>query len=396
MSVMPLATSRSPDVLVVGAGVVGASVAWHLAARGARVTVVDAADAPGAGSTGRAVGGWRAQFATAVNVRLSLLARERLGRFADETGGDAGFRPVGYLFLAHDARALAVFRAARAVQHACGLGEAVELTPEEAARVNPRVELDGAVGAAWCPTDGTTRPLQILQGYLDDAARRGARVHWRCRVTAMERAADGRVLRVHGSAGSWTPDVVVNAAGPWAAALAAMAGVQLPVRPTRRQIGVAAPAPGLDDDFPMTIWTSDTFHLRVRDGRALLNWPVDTPGAGDDPLDLSVHQPWVDAIWQKAIGRVPALRRSAPDQAAHWAGLYEMSPDKTLIFGFDPACPNLLLANGSSGHGVMHSPAVGQLAAELLLDGATTSMDVAPLRPTRFAEGDALPVSDLL
>ena len=386
----------APDVLVVGAGVIGASVAWHLAARGARVQVVDAGDAPGAGSTGRATGGFRAQFSTAVNVRLSLLAREKLRRFGEDTGGDPGMRPVGYLFLAHDAAARDAFRAARAVQHACGLTEAVELTPDEAARLNPHVELDGAVAAAWCPSDATIRPLQILAGYLDDAVRRGARARWRTRVTALERGVDGRIARVRTSAGDLTPDVVVNAAGAWAAPLAAMAGVALPVRPVRRQIAVASPTPGLDDGFPMTIWTSDAFHLRVRDGRPLLNWPVDTPSPSGDPTDLGLHRPWLADVWRKATARVPALRASGLDDAAHWAGLYEMSPDKTVLFGFDPACANLLLVNGSSGHGVMHAPALGQLAAELLLDGAATSLDVTPLRPTRFREDDAQPVSDLL
>ena len=391
--------ASSHSVVVVGAGVVGASVAWHLAVRGLRdVLLLDAGAEPGAGSTARATGGFRAQFATAPNVQLSLLAREKLRRFSDDTGGDAGFRAVGYLFLAHDGAALEAFRAARAVQHACGLTDAAELTPEEALARNPHVELHGAVGAAWCPSDGTIRPLQILRGYLDDAVRRGARVRWNARVVAMERDAYGRISAVRADDGSaWSADVVVNAAGPWARTVAAMAGVSLPVQPVRRQIAVSCPAPPLDDDFPMTIWTSDAFHLRVRDGRPLLNWPVDTPGAGGNPADLTLHRPWLDEVWRRATERVPALRRSRLDDAAHWAGLYEMSPDKTLILGFDPTAPNLLLANGSSGHGVMHAPAIGQLAAELILDGdARTTVDTHPFRPTRFAEGQPHPVSDLL
>ena len=388
----------SPSVVVVGAGVVGASVAWHLTARGARdVLLLDAGAAPGAGSTARATGGFRHQFATAPNVRLSVLAREKLRRFADDTGGDAGFRAVGYLFLAHDARALAAFGEARAVQHACGVADAAALTPEQAAALNPHVELDGAAGAAWCPSDGTIRPMQILRGYLDDALRRGARVRWNAPVAAVDRAPDGRITRLHAGGESWAPDVVVNAAGPWAASLARLAGVDLPVRPVRRQIAVTAPVPApLDDGFPMTIWTRDAFHLRVRDGRALLNWPVDTPGAGGDPADLTLHRPWLDAVRAFADARVPALRGVPLDDSAHWVGLYEMSPDKTLILGADPACPNLVLANGSSGHGVMHAPAVGQLAAELALDGRATALDAHPFRPTRFAEGEAFPVSDLL
>ncbi|MGZ8411511.1 MAG: NAD(P)/FAD-dependent oxidoreductase [Gemmatirosa sp.] len=392
-----LHSSRAPSVLIVGAGVIGASVAWHLAARGVRdVLLLDAGDAPGAGSTARATGGFRVQFATAPNVRLSLLAREKLRRFADDTGGDAGFRPVGYLFLAHDEAALASFREARAVQHACGATEPVELTPEQAVAVNPHVLLDGAVGAAWGPADGTIRPMQILRGYLDDALRRGARVRWNARVTAIDRAPDGRIVAVRADGERWTPDVVVNAAGAWARALARLAGVDLPLRPVRRQIAVTHPVPALDDGFPMTIWTRDAFHLRVRDGRALLNWPVDTPGATGDPFDLALHRPWLDVVRDFATARVPALRDVRLDDAAHWTGLYEMSPDKTLILGVDDACPNLVLANGSSGHGVMHAPAIGQLVAELILDGRTGALDARPFRPSRFAEGDALPVSDLL
>ena len=391
--------ARSPSVLVVGAGVVGASVAWHLAARGAAdVLLVDAAPGPGAGSTGRAVGGFRGQFATAPNVRLSVLAREKLLRFADEVGADPGYREVGYLFLAHDRAALDALRAARRVQHACGLTQAVELTPDEAAAINPHVLLAGAVGASWCPTDGTTRPLQILRGYLDDAERRGVRVAWDTRVTGVERDASGRIVRVRTSRDDVTPGVVVNAAGPWAGQLAALAGVDLPVRPVRRQIAVAEPAPDmpLDDAFPMTIWTSDVFHLRVRDGRALLNWPVDTPSPSGSAEDLTVHRPWVDEVWEKARGRVPALRAGRLDDDAHYVGLYEMSPDKSLILGVAPGCPNMILANGSSGHGVMHAPATGQLVAELVLDGRATAMDVHALRPERFAEGDALPLSGIL
>ena len=387
----------SPSVLVVGAGVIGASVAWHLAARGVRdVVVVDPGDGPGSGSTARATGGFRAQFATACNVRLSMLARERLHRFADDTGGDAGFLPVGYLFLAHDAAAMAAFRDAHAVQRACGMCDAEELTPAGAAAINPHVELDGAVGASWSPTDGTIRPMQILRGYLDDAVRRGVTVRWNARVDRIERARDGRVTRVHAGAESWSPDVVVNAAGPWARGVAALAGVDLPVQPVRRQIAVAHAAPPLDDAFPMTIWTSDAFHLRVRDGRPLLNWPVDTPAPSGDALDTAVHRPWLADVWRRATARVPALRTSALDDSAHWCGLYEMSPDKTLILGADDACPNLLLANGSSGHGVMHAPAVGLLAAEMIVDGRATALDATPYRPQRFAAGEAQPVSDLL
>ncbi|MCU0650026.1 MAG: FAD-binding oxidoreductase [Gemmatimonadaceae bacterium] len=386
--------TRRASTLVIGGGIIGASVAWHLAKRGLRdVVILDAASGPGAGSTGRATGGFRAQFSTSVNVRLSLLARAKLARFADEVGADPRARSVGYLFLAHDVAAMAAFRAARAVQHAEGLLEARELTVDEAAGVNPHVSLDGVVGAAWCPTDGTLRPLEILRGYLTDAIRLGVRVTWGERVRAFDRGADGRIISVHTDHETWAVDHVVNATGPWAARVAALAGFTLPVHAARRQIAVTAPLRTLTDDFPMTIWTRDAFHLRVRDGRALLNWPIDSDSDGDE---LSVDPSWVDSVWAKARARVPELASSRLDEGAHWAGFYEMSPDKTVILGATPGSPNLVLANGSSGHGVMHSPILGELVAEQILDGRIRTIDARPLRPERFAERDLNPVSDLL
>ena len=161
-------------VAVIGGGVMGASVAHHLAARGQRdVIVLDRADGPGAGSTGRATGGYRAQYATSMNVRLSLLARAKLLGFEDETGVDPGYLPAGYLWLAGSEAELETLRAAREVQHAEGLHEAVGVTPDDIARLNPAIRLEGIVGGAFCPSDGFLRPLETARG-LSRRGRRGA------------------------------------------------------------------------------------------------------------------------------------------------------------------------------------------------------------------------------
>lgn len=387
--------TRSVSTLVIGGGVIGASVAWHLQQRGVRdVLVVDASPEPGCGSTGKATGGYRGQFANTINVELSLLSRAKLLRFMDDVGVDPEYRPVGYLFLADDEATLESFRAARAIQHAAGLTEACELTVDEAQRINPHVVMDGVRGAAWCPSDATIRPMQILRGYLDAAERGGVQVQWQSPVQGMARDTSGRITHVTVAGERIAVGQVVNAAGAWSAPIAAMAGVDLPVRPARRQIACTEPLTTLDDSFPMTIWTRDAFHLRIRDRRALLNWPIDT--LRDDPYALDVEQALVDRVMTIARERVPAMRTTALDPSAHWVGLYEMSPDKTVIFGRAPGCENLLLVNGSSGHGVMHSPILGQLAAELLCDGRTTTLDVHPLRLERFADDDAQPLSGLL
>jgi sarcosine oxidase, subunit beta len=382
-------------VAVIGCGVIGASVAYHLAARGWRdVVILDRGAGPGEGSTGRATGGYRAQYATPINVRLSLLAREKLCRFEAETGVDPGYSQAGYLWLGADERELAVLRAGQRIQRAEGLSEAVELGPDDVARLNPALAADGIAGGVFCPTDGFIRPLRMLEGYLAAGARLGVRSEWGTAATGFSRRADGAISEVLTTRGPIGVAAAVNAAGPWAAAVAEWAGVALPVTPLRRQAAATVPCDLLPETMPMTIFAGDGFHLRVRDGRVLLLWP--TPGVEGRPFDASVDPAWIRQVTSMAHRRVPVLRRAEIDPAACWAGLYEMSPDKHAILGPAPGCPNLFLVNGSSGHGVMHSPALGQLLAEIMSDGRATSLDVHPLRPTRFAEGDPNPVSGLL
>jgi sarcosine oxidase subunit beta len=386
--------SRAAGVVVVGGGVIGASVAYHLAARGARdVVVLDAVAAPGAGSTGRATGGFRVQFATAIDVRLSLLAREKLRRFADETGGDCGFVPAGYLWLAGDDIELGALRAALAVQRANGVDDAADVDGDAIARLNPALRRDGIAGGTYCAGDGFIRPLGILDGYRRAAERLGVRFAWDARVVGFERARDGRVTAVRTVRDAFAAGTVVNAAGAWAAGVARLAGVDLPVVPLRRQVAVTAPTTALPAAMPMTIFVGDGFHLRVRDGRVLLLLP--SPGA-DDPFGTGVEPAWVDTVARVARERVPCLAGVPVDRAACWAGLYEMSPDGHAIVGFAPGVPNLCLVNGASGHGVMHAPALGALAAELVLDGAATSLDVTALRPDRFASAGSHGARELL
>ena len=383
------------SVAVIGGGVIGASVAYHLAARGWRdVVILDRGLGPGEGSTGRATGGYRAQYATPINVRLSLLAREKLCRFEAETGVDPGYSPAGYLWLAADELELAALREGQRIQQAEGLSEAAEVGPDDVARLNPALAMDGIAGGAFCPTDGFIRPLRMLEGYLAAGARLGVRAEWGTEATGFSRWPDGTISAVLTSRGPIGVGTAVNAAGPWAAAVAEWAGVALPVTPLRRQAAATVPCDLLPETMPMTIFAGDGFHLRVRDGRVLLLWP--TPGVEGRPFDASVDPAWVRQVTSLAHRRVPVLRRAEVDPAGCWAGLYEMSPDKHAILGPAPGCPNLFLVNGSSGHGVMHSPALGQLLAEIMSDGTATSLDVHPLRPTRFAEGDPNPMSGLL
>ena len=383
------------SVAVIGGGVIGASVAYHLARRGWRdVVVLDRGPTPGGGSTGRATGGFRAQYATAVNVRLSLLAREKLRCFEAETGVDPGYAECGYLWLAGSAAELAELERAQRIQHAEGLTEAVLLGLDDIASVNPAVQASGVVGAAYCPSDGFIKPLAILEGYLRAASRLGVEIRWGVEAVGLRRRPNGSIAAVETNQGALEAEAVVDAAGAWAATVAAWAGVQLPVVPLRRQAAATTPCDLLPASMPMTIWAGDGFHIRVRDGRVLLLQP--TPGVPDAPFDTRVDRDWVDMVERAAHARVPVLRRATIDRAACWAGLYEISPDKHAILGAAPECPNLFFANGSSGHGVMHAPGLGQLLAEIISDGKASSMDATPLRYGRFAEGALVPSSGVL
>ena len=378
---------RSAEVVVIGAGVIGVSVAYHLAKEGCgSVLVLERHREPGGGSTGRATGGFRAQFGSETNVRLSLLSREKLLRFEEEHGVDPGYRPCGYLFLAGDEAQLEALRCARDVQRAAGLVQTREVTPSEAVEINPAIRAEGIAGGVFCPTDGFIRPMQILRGYVEGARRLGVR--FECSVEQRGLRMDGsdRIVAVRTSGGEVAAGSVVNAAGAWAASVARGTGLELPVEPLRRQAAVTHPFDVLPEDMPMTIYAEDGFHFRVRDGRVLLLWP-DEPDVAD-PFDQSVEEAWLESVVEMARSRVPCLRHASIDREKCWAGLYEMSPDGHSLLGRAPRVENLYLANGSSGHGVMHAPALGQLLSEIIADGTTRTLDAHALRPSRFVENE--------
>jgi sarcosine oxidase subunit beta len=383
------------STVIVGGGVIGASVAWHLAARGVKdALVLDRAAGVGFGSTAAATGGYRAQFATAINVRLSLLSREKLLRFRDEIGADPGYVPAGYLWIAEDDSALAALSAARQVQHREGLREAVEVGPDEIGRLQPAIALEGIVGGAYCPTDGYIRPRSIQEGYLRAAERLGMRFSWGDAVTGFDRDPAGRIVAVRTTRDRVSCTSVVNAAGAWARELAALSGVDLPVVPLRRQMASTIPTRAIASDAPMTLYGRDGFHFRERDGRVILSWP--TPGNPEDPFDTRVQPEWLSGVASLKDARVPALRGVRLDPAASWAGLYEMSPDRHAILGPAATAPNFYFINGSSGHGVMHAPALGHLLAEIMVDGRASTLDAAPLAAERFTTGRSFAASEVL
>lgn len=381
-------------VAIVGGGVIGASIAWHLAQLGVKdVVILDRASGPGAGSTGRATGGYRAQFATQINIRLSLMAREKLLRFNEETGVDPCYQQVGYLWLAFDERQLEVVRRGLEVQHREGLSEAREITQPDVAHINPFISVDGMTGGAFCPTDGYIRPLEILRGYLESGQRSGVQVKWNAEVIGLELDENDMATSVQLADDHIDVDAVVNAAGPWAAPIAQMAGIDLPVTPLRRQAAFTQPTDRIPSTMPMSIFMDDGFHVRAKEGRALICWP--NLEAFGEPEKLEADDDWIETVTAMARRRVPPLRDLEIDRDLCYAGLYEMSPDDHAVLGTHPDCANMYFANGSSGHGVMHSPAIGAILADMIT-GKRPEIDVSILRPSRFEEGKTIEALELL
>ncbi|HEX4822798.1 MAG TPA: FAD-dependent oxidoreductase [Candidatus Polarisedimenticolaceae bacterium] len=381
--------------MIVGGGVIGASVAFHLAARGTTdVLILDESPAPASGSTGAATGGYRAQFATAINVRLSLLARTKLRAFKDEVGADPGYLPAGYLWLAENETEMHALIAGQKVQHAEGLAEAVMVSAEEASRLQPAIRREGIIGGAYCPTDGFIRPRAILEGYLSAAMQRGVRVHWGESVIGFEIGADGKIDKVVTASGTVACGAVVNAAGAWAGRVARLAHLDVPVTPLRRHLVPTVPTTIVPKAAPMTLWCGDGFHFRERDGGVLMGCPA--PSDREGSFDISVDRSWTHEVEKMKDTRIPAVRDIPVDHDRAWAGLYEISPDRHALLGAAPECPNFYLVNGSSGHGVMHSPALGHLLAEIITSGTATTLDATPLSPDRFMRGQPVASPEVL
>jgi sarcosine oxidase subunit beta len=288
---------------------------------------------------------------------------------------------------------LQALRAAMDVQRAAGLREVYEVSPEDIRRLSPEVRADDLIGGVFGPTDGYTVPLEIMRGFIEAAVRLGVRFEYDAGWVECV-AERGRIVGVRTKRGTVETRRVVNAAGAWAGLVAQTAGVEIPVSPVRRQTAVTQPFPRLSADTPMTINVDDGFHFRVREGRALLLWPRDTPTA--DPFDTTFDRRWLPGVLERAYDRVPCFRETEIDLEQCSCGLYEMSPDKHALVGPAPGVEGLYLINGSSGHGVMHSAVLGQLLTEIMLDGRARTLDIHALRPSRFAEGEPNPESEIL
>lgn len=362
--------STTADVIVVGAGIIGAACAYRLAERGLRVRLLEAAPAPAMGSTGRSAAGVRVQFTEAVNVRLSWHSIQEYREMPE-----ASYRPIGYLLLVPEedwAEHL------RGVEVQRGLGVPVEVHSLEAAQKWFAFEPAGLAGATFGPADGVVDPHGICMEYLRRARGLGAELHLQTELLGAERQRG--VWRLDTSRGAFEAPVVLNAAGAWAGEVGRRAGLEIPVQPARRMVFCSAPLPE-PPAGPLTIDLSTGFYFRPEGERLIFGKsnPADVGFA--EGMDWS----WLGPTLEAGMLRFPWLEHLALDQRASWWGYYEVTPDHNPILGWMPGVEGWANACGFSGHGVQQAAAVGRLMAEEIADGKARSIDIDALRYERFS-----------
>ena len=368
-------------MVIVGAGAVGLAVAVQLSRAGVvGVLVVDRNPSPGMGSTSRANGGVRAQFTTPVHIVFSQFTIEQLRALHEQSGGQVGFRAVGYLFLTGtDAGAIALRRGWE-LQRSLGLDVAWLSAADVIVRA-PFVNVDGLSAATFCASDGIIDPHGVVGALWAEARRLGASFLFDCDVRDLASVGHGATVRT--DAGDIDTDFVVNAAGPLARDLAMHLGVDLPVTSRKRNLACTEPVPGMPDAIPMCV-DVDTGVLIRKEGAGFLiaySDPADLPS-----VDTAFDPAFLDAIAARIGNRFPFLEDAPISARKCWAGLYPETPDHHAIIDTLPQAPWFIQCAGFGGHGIMHSMAAGQAVTELVIDGRCTTFDLDPLRLNRFTE----------
>jgi len=374
---------RTADVVIIGAGAIGCSIAYHLGRRGAKKVVVLEQEFVGSGTTSKAAGGIRVQFPTDIEIAFSMESLEFFKRFPEEMGVNPHLRQVGYLFLLGSEGDVEQYQRQIALQHQYGL-DVRWLTPDDAKAVVPQLHVDDLQAAVYSPQDGYADPHTVVQGYATNARERGVKILEQTEVTGIRLEGD-RVVGVDTTSGPIDTRLVVNAAGPWATRVAEMVGTKVPVYPRRRHIFVTEPFSDFVNPSPLVIDRTSGFYCRTEGRRILMS-----PGDAQEVQGYRVTIDWsmAEETARKAVQRVPVLERAGI--MSGWAGLRPLTPDEHAIIDYLPGIEGLLCAVGFCGHGFQHSPAAGKVVAEMILDGQA-SLDISTLSLARFQEPMPLP-----
>ncbi len=383
-------------VVVVGGGAIGAACFYHLAERGgADVLLVEQAGL-GSGSTGRSAAVVETQYLTPDKVALCCRSM-RLFRALEREHG-LPFVHHGYLRLGHTAADVAAFERSVALQREHGVADAVVLTPDAVARRFPSLRADDLTGALLGPSDGYVDAVRYCALLAARGRERGGRVLAGRRLTGV-RLAGGRVAGVEVGGERVDCEVVVNAAGAWARAVGALAGLEVPVDGYRRQIVVFEPPVPFPAPVPMVVdyvpgVEQEGLYFRDDTPRRLIAG-LHREGSGADERPDSPDAFRADADWEytaRVAGALGARYREAAGLrvTGGWAGLYPLTPDSLPVLGEAAAVPGFYNAVGGGGVGVQISPALGEIVADLVTKGATSLLpDLAPYRLERFAAAAA-------
>jgi sarcosine oxidase subunit beta len=367
------------EIVIVGGGAIGASIAYHLVRRSARgVVVLDRAEL-GSGSTGRASGGIRQQFPSEIEVRLARESVRFWERFEEQTGGNLDFQKVGYLYLLRSENELAQFEVNVAMQNDLQVPSRM-LTPNEVGVIVPDLCLTGVLGGAFCPTDGRAVPQGAVDGFAHAA--RDAGVVF-CERVGVERIdiQGGAIRGVATTHGFLQVSTVINATGPHAADLMAAIGIRLPVFPRRMHQFVTGPLSGMVGTLPCVVEPATSLFVAPEGNGILLGLNRDEPSSHE----LTVDWDFLPRVVETAARVLPHVLDA--DIRSAWAGSVELTPDGLPIVEASSSVRGLVLANGFNGHGFMWSPAIGRVVSELILDGAPRDLDLAPFALARFADG---------
>lgn len=376
--------SRSVDYLIIGGGCIGASVAWHLANRQAgSIALVEREKFLGMQSTGKCAGGVRAQFSTEVNTQLSLYSLDRFERFEEELGKPLQFQQWGYLFLLFNEAQLSAFRACREIWLRNGMASEW-LEPAEIARRHSYINMDGVLAGTFHGRDGFVDPNDITMGYASCARDLGVDEYTECEVTGITMSTDGtRIVGASTTQGDFTVNKgVVIATGAWSGEIGTMIGVDIPIKPYRRQIVVTKAFDKIPTPWPMTVDMGSGLYFHPESGGVLIG----LSDKDEQPsYNQAMNEDFTDTMMMAALERCPMLEESAINRG--WAGLYEVTADHHPIIDRAGKVENAWICAGFSGHGLMHAPAAGKVTSEMVLDGRATTVDVSVLTLQRFADG---------
>lgn len=373
--------AHTADVLVIGCGVQGAALAFHLARRGARVIVLEKRFA-GAGATGRSSGLIRMHYDTEIDARLAWESFRYFRDWREIAGGDCGFTRTGFVQIAGRAQALRL-RANTAIQQRIGIPTLL-VTAGDVQRLAPGLATDDFDVAAYEPESGYAMPSDTTNALMHAARERGARLVQDCAVSAI-RVTGGRVTGVVATQGEFSAPVVVNAAGPWAAEVNRMAGLDLPCDTWRHDTMCAVRPAEWRGPHPTVIDLPNDLYFRPEGGLTLAGLEDGNPtGVSPDGDAERALEGFVERAIERICRRVPAMENGAL-HSTH-GGFDGITPDQRPMLG--AAGPDgFYLDCGHSGTGFKTAPAVGLCMAELILDGRAATVDITPFAPERFAQG---------